>query len=218
LSPNEALKNVFAEIEESILTNGKFDQKGVRFPLASSPRVKLARIYIHLLTEVDEIIENLNFAMLGISELPKLKSLSRGQKMKRLHLLRRIYVYDFARVEDVLGQFLSGLGSLGYMSRRGIREIRNLFYRGTKPMIRARNYLIHNLAEQDPYEAKMEMITSFEHLGHKRAYKNKKLVILFDKWFTKHVRKDIIGMRVVGKRVASLIQDIADTFEPPSTP
>lgn len=144
--------------------------------------------------------------------LPTAKAISRTEKVNRLRLLTRLYVYEFARMEDVFNIFVSSLSLLGHIRKSDKKEFRRLFYDQFRPMIVGRNSLIHSITELPMDELFLNVLSSGEMFRRKRASSRGELRE-FDRMYVKLIRKRAFAMRLAGRRLSSLIQ-IALKFSP----
>lgn len=113
--------------------------------LSSEQKLSLSLFYI--VSEVDEVIDNINIVL---GDLARLRSdhaaFGDFNPFARYKLLVRTYSYEYARFEDLFGYFTHWCTQEKLLTKQQRKELRNEFYIANQKAIQSRNILMHDIA------------------------------------------------------------------------
>ncbi len=119
------------------IESGVFNVKGV------DDNLDLALFFFYWITEINEIIENLNLTLADLRALPKTYLILKGSPKARYYLLVRTYFYEFYRFRESHHKAVKAATNRGFIKRNEVSEIRNSFHKAFEHTIDLRNILVH---------------------------------------------------------------------------
>lgn len=119
-------------IESGLISLGKLDE-----------RLRVALFFFHWISDINEIIENLNTVLTDLRDLPIKHTLLKGSPRARYYLLVRTYYNEFYRFRETHHQVVKVATNCGYIKRDDGLLIRKAFHNAFEPTIKIRNNLVH---------------------------------------------------------------------------
>jgi len=119
-------------IESGSINLGKVDQT-----------LDVALFFFYWISNVNQIIENLNFVLADMRMLPTNYALLKGSPKTRYYLLVRMYFYEFYRFREIHNQIVKVAANRGYIERDEVPGVRNAFHNAFENTIELRNNLVH---------------------------------------------------------------------------
>lgn len=113
-----------------------------------SAKQSLVMSLFPILSEVDEVLTNLNLAM---GDLERLRddpwAFSDSNPFDRYKFVMRLWLYEFARFEDLFGYYTLWLEKRRRITKDERKQLRAEFYTQNETLIRMRNVFAHDKAE-----------------------------------------------------------------------
>mgnify|MGYP001073826589 CR=1 FL=1 len=129
----QALKRDGPPIESGLINIGKIDES-----------MKTAFFFFHWVTEINEVIKNINIILSDMRELPKNYIMLKGSPSKRFYILYRMYFYEFYRFREIFSSFVKIAAERHHIKRDEAKSLRKLFHDAFSEVIGVRNTLVHN--------------------------------------------------------------------------
>lgn len=120
-------------IESGIIPLGFIDKK-----------LRLNLFILNWIICANEIIDNLNLTISDLRNLSKNYLLIPGSPSKRYHLLVRVFFYEFYRFKEILHISLKAFQKLGYLNKKVVKNINDIFYKRFNAFIDVRNSFVHD--------------------------------------------------------------------------
>ncbi|WP_139149239.1 hypothetical protein [Nitrosospira sp. Nsp13] len=127
-----AMKRDGLPIESGLINVGKVDKE-----------LDVALFFAHWITEINEIIENLNIVLIDMRELSNNYVLLKGSPEKRYYLLVRTYFHEFYRFRESFNRVIKAAASRRYIQPDEVPRARKAFQYAFEDTIRIRNNLVH---------------------------------------------------------------------------
>lgn len=146
----------YAELEGSRIT-----LKGL------SPEQLVAHDLFLVLSEADDVIDNLNIALLDLERLQgDAKVFSDCDPFQRFTFLLRMFFYEFGRFEDAYGFFTHWQQRKGLISKEERKAARASFYATHKHAIKTRNVMMHEAVSWERHcSVEIALLKSLEGSG-----------------------------------------------------
>jgi hypothetical protein len=137
---------VLRSVSENFGKHAKPDGEGVLLTGLSTVQ-NLAMSLFHVISEVDEVIVNLNMVTADLGRLGKsAKAFGDANPFTRYKFLMRMWLYEFARFEDLFGYYTLFLEKNKLLTKQERKQAREEFYKANEPFIRMRNVFAHDAA------------------------------------------------------------------------
>lgn len=142
--PDE-FREIFSSIANHFHKNANFSDNGLIRLEGLSPNQSSVLSLLSVISEVDDVNENLSLAMSDIDRLAKYPIIfGDSDPFKRYKFLVRMWMYEYARYEDLFGFYTLWQEKRGLLTRAERKAAREEFHQANKPLIRIRNILAHD--------------------------------------------------------------------------
>lgn len=128
----EALERDGIPIESGVYKLGKVDKE-----------TDVALTFFYWISDINEIVGNLNIVMSDLRALPLHYILLKGSPKARYQLLVRTYFYEFYRFRETHNQFVKAAENRGFIEKKDVPKLRNLLHDAFKNIITLRNAFVH---------------------------------------------------------------------------
>lgn len=128
----EALERDGVPIESGVFKLGKVDKE-----------TDVALIFFYWISDINEIVDNLNIVLSDLRALPVHYILLNGSPKVRYELLVRTFFYEFYRFRETHNQFVKVAGHRGFIEKKDVPRLRNLLHDAFKNIINLRNAFVH---------------------------------------------------------------------------
>lgn len=162
-------------------------------------------------SEISEVIDNLNLILDDFSQLAESHVLFRGSPKKRYYLLIRVYFHEFYRSREIFSQVLHALKSQGRTTKEEIRFIRETFHDAFAETIEMRNNIVHgspNWVGKEHYD--LNLVGGAWDSGHALADKDTGEIWSLQEVLFNACKKQMPVLYAEGERMRNVMQRIID--------
>lgn len=211
----EAFKPELSSLNSFFPASVEFNDEdhSISFKKTLTREQRIASSYLRIVSEVSDIVENLNIVVEDLRTLARIPPFSPSEAERRYILLTKVFFYELLRIRDGLGRFLKRLENYGIVTKEQRRDSRKLLEEQFEEHYLIRNVFLHGHSmPRSKEEYDLFLMAMFHETGYKPELRPKdgSPTETYPETFRKLAVKRADALRKIGGDVIRFLQTLVD--------